>query len=102
MIVTVVAERFFERNVRDQVNALLSADGDALSAGDYTRRATWGAKTDGRRNVCCNDMFAGRQRLAYRAVDDKSRGFRGTRTYVGKRVSGLAPSASECAEGCFG
>ena len=44
MIVAAVAERLLEPGVRDQVNALLSADDDTLTAGDFASRATWADK----------------------------------------------------------
>jgi len=44
MIVAAVAERFLDPGVRDQVNALLSADDDTLTPGDFASRATWADK----------------------------------------------------------
>ena len=40
MIVAAVAERLLEPGVRDQVTAMLDADDDTLTSGDFASRAT--------------------------------------------------------------
>jgi len=62
MIVAAVAERFLQPGVRDEINALLNADDDTLTAGDIPSRATWADKyRDSDRNTTKQRYEATRQ-----------------------------------------